>query len=34
MDSLGFECAYRKNHGRFGDFTSFENHAFIFVRRG
>lgn len=32
-EALGFAVLHRKNHGRFGDFPSFENHSFIFRRR-
>ena len=32
LQRLGFRMMYRKNHGRFSNFNSFENHAFIFVR--
>ncbi len=32
MDRLGFRMVYRKNHGMFSNFKSFENHAFIFLK--
>lgn len=32
-ESLGYSSIYQKNCGRFGDFPSFENHAFIFARK-
>jgi hypothetical protein len=32
MQALGFEQAHYTNHGMFSNFSSFENHAFIFVR--
>ena len=32
LSALGYRLTYHKNHGRFGDFPSFENHAFIFDR--
>ena len=34
MRDLGYEEVYYVNHGRFSDLSSFENHAFIFLRRG
>jgi hypothetical protein len=34
MDRLQFTMCYHKNHGQFSNFKSFENHAFIFCRRG
>jgi hypothetical protein len=34
MDELGFELRYRRNHGRFSNFDAFENHAFLFRKRG
>jgi len=33
MEKIGFRLLYRKNHGRFSDFTGFENHAFVFTRQ-
>lgn len=32
MKQLGFGVVYQNNHGQFSDFTSFENHAFVFLR--
>ncbi|MEK7249085.1 MAG: hypothetical protein AAB209_01550 [Bacteroidota bacterium] len=32
MNRLGFILHYRKNHGQFSNFRSFENHAFIFLK--
>lgn len=32
LEQLGFRPLYRKNHGRFNVFESFENHAFLFTR--
>ncbi len=32
MARLGFRMVHRKNHGRFSNFRSFENHAFIFLK--
>lgn len=32
-EGLGYAMLHRANHGRFGDFPSFENHSFIFHRR-
>jgi hypothetical protein len=34
MEKLGFSEHYHRNHGRFSNFKSFENHAFIFCRQG
>lgn len=33
MNEFGFQEVYFKNHGQFSNLPSFENHAFIFVRR-
>lgn len=32
LKRLGFRMVYRKNHGKFSNFNSFENHAFIFLK--
>jgi hypothetical protein len=32
MKGCGFEMRYRKNHGQFSNFKSFENHAFVFLK--
>jgi hypothetical protein len=34
MSRLGFEEVYYRNHGRFLDSKQFENHAFIFSKKG
>jgi len=33
MKNLGYEEVYYANHGRFSDLPSFEDHAFVFLRR-
>jgi hypothetical protein len=33
MENLGYEEVYYANHGTFSDLPSFQNHAFVFVRR-
>jgi len=33
MNNLGYEEVFFANHGRFSELASFENHAFIFMRR-
>ena len=33
MKNLGYEEVNYANHGRFSDLPSFEDHAFVFLRR-
>jgi len=33
MNDFGFEMKYHKNCGQFSNFPSFENHAFIFLKK-
>lgn len=33
MNQLGFDLVYYRNYGQFCDFKSFENHAFVFLRK-
>jgi hypothetical protein len=34
MERLGFSEAYYRNYGRFSGLPAFENHGFVFVKRG